>query len=58
MYKITIKELKEITKILDTTSNLFYEPKDLLVNKQVAKMEKVKKQAKNISKKIKTNFYL
>ena len=58
MYKISIAELKQITKMLDKTGNLFYNPKDLLVHKQVKNLEKVKKEAKALSDKLKNNYYL
>lgn len=58
MYKISIAELKQITKMLDKTGNLFYNPQDLLVHKQVKNLEKVKKEAKALSDKLKNNYYL
>jgi hypothetical protein len=58
MYKITIAELKKITKMLDKTGSLFYKPQDLLVHKQVKDIEKVKKEAKALSKQLKNNYYL
>lgn len=55
MYKITIAELKKITKLLDKTSNLTYDQK-FLPYSEIRSIEKAKKEAKELSQSLKNNY--